>query len=226
VTGVRRTPANGETAAPCIKARLPAEERRRLEQLRSHERLLEQVGVSPVAGVDEVGMGPLAGPVVAAAVMLPGAPLLDGLDDSKQLTVLARERLDAGIREVALAFAIGVVEPEEIDALNIYRAGLKAMRLAVEQLGVAPRHLLVDARTIPDVVVPQTSFVRGDSRVYSIAAASILAKVHRDRLMRELESRFPGYGFDRHAGYATEEHREALRRLGPCPAHRRSFALL
>ena len=200
-------------------------ERRRLEELRSHERLLEQVGITPAAGVDEVGMGPLAGPVVAAAVILPPEPLIEDLDDSKALTRAVRERVETEIRRVAVAVSIGVVSVAEIDALNIYRAGLEAMRRAVLRLPVVARHVLVDSRTIPGLDLPQTSFVRGDARVYSIAAASVIAKVHRDRIMAGLEREHPGYGFAAHAGYATAEHREALRRLGPCPAHRRSFTL-
>ena len=200
-------------------------ERRRLEELRSHERLLEQVGITPAAGVDEVGMGPLAGPVVAAAVILPPEPLIEDLDDSKALTRAVRERVEIEIRRVAVAVSIGVVSVAEIDALNIYRAGLEAMRRAVLLLPAEARHVLVDSRTIPGLDLPQTSFVRGDARVYSIAAASVIAKVHRDRIMAGLEQEHPGYGFAAHAGYATVEHREALRRLGPCPAHRRSFTL-
>jgi len=206
--------------------RKQAAERRRLEDLRSHERLLEQVGITPVAGVDEAGMGPLAGPVVAAALILPCEPLVEGIDDSKALGRAARERIDGEIRRVALAIGIGIASVEEVDELNIYHAGLEAMRRAVVALGVMPRHVLVDARTIPGLTLPQTSFAKGDARVYSIAAASIVAKVHRDRLMAELGREHPGYGFAEHAGYATAEHREAIRRLGPCPAHRRSFALL
>ena len=208
------------------KREIAALERRRLEKLRSHEQLLEQVGIGPVAGVDEVGMGPLAGPVVAAAVILPGDPLIEDLDDSKSMTRPARERVETEIRRVAVAIGVGMATVAEIDSLNIYHAGLVAMRRAVESLSLAPRHVFVDARTIPGLAVPQTSFVKGDSTVYSIAAASIVAKVHRDRLMYELEREYPGYGFAGHAGYATAEHREAIRRLGPCAAHRRSFALL
>jgi ribonuclease HII len=205
--------------------RKPTAEKRRLERLRSHERLLEQMGVVPVAGVDEVGMGPLAGPVVAAAVVLPARPLLLGLDDSKLLTRLARERLDGEIRKVALGIGIGVATVAEIDEINIYQAGLLAMRRAIEALPIAPRHVLVDARSIPGIAVAQTAFQKGDGRVYSIAAASVIAKVYRDRLMAELALEHPGYGFDGHAGYATAAHRQALRELGPCAAHRRSFTL-
>jgi ribonuclease HII len=171
-------------------------------------------------------MGPLAGPVVAAAVMLPAAPLLPGMNDSKLVPRPKRTALADEIKRVAIAVGIGVVEVEEIDELNIYRAGLEAMRRAVVALAAAPGHLLVDARTIPGIECRQTSFIKGDRRVYSIAAASVLAKVHRDELMDELDGRYPGYGFAAHAGYATAAHRAAIRRLGPSPAHRRSFTLV
>jgi ribonuclease HII len=202
------------------------EERRRLVELRSHERLLDQVGIGPVAGVDEAGMGPLAGPVVAAAVILPADPLIEGLDDSKALSRVARERIEADIRRVAIAIGVGLATVAEIDTINIYQAGLEAMRRAVAALERQPRHVLVDGRTIPGLAIPQMELIKGDARVYSIAAASVVAKVYRDRLMRELEHDHPGYGFAGHVGYATAEHREAIRRLGPCPAHRRSFTLL
>jgi ribonuclease HII len=177
-----------------------------------------------VAGVDEVGMGPLAGPVVAAAVVLPERPELPGLDDSKRLGPPARERLARAIRAQALALGVGVVPPGEVDRLNVYRAGVEAMRRAVLALRPAPDHLLVDGRRIPGLALPQTPLVGGDRRDGSIAAASIVAKVYRDRLMLRLERRHPGYGFGAHKGYATRAHLEALRRLGPSPAHRRSFA--
>lgn len=206
--------------------KVAARERRRLSDLRSHEVLLEQIGISPVAGVDEAGMGPLAGPVVAAAVILPADSWIEGLADSKVLPVSARERIASVIESTALAFGVGIVEPREIDRINIYQAGLRAMRLAVDRLVVRPRHVFTDAREVPGLGLPQTAFVKGDSRVYSIAAASVLAKVRRDALMAALECQYPGYGFDQHAGYPTRQHREAIRRLGPCPAHRRSFTLL
>lgn len=199
---------------------------RRLDELLSHERLLAQVGVMPVAGVDEVGMGPLAGPVVAAAVILPVDAPIEDLDDSKALNRLTRERLEIEIRARALAVGLGVVAVDEIDEINIYQAGLRAMERAVAELLLAPRHLLIDARTLPRVATPQTAFVHGDRRVYSIAAASIVAKVYRDRLMADLDQLYPGYGFAQHAGYGTAEHRARLRTLGPSPAHRRSFKLV
>lgn len=194
-------------------------------------------GLGRVAGVDEVGMGPLAGPVVAAAVVFPrptseleseaGIPVTfpAGVRDSKTLTRKARERLEPEIRAVAAGVGIGVVGVGTIDRINIYQAGLKAMRLAVARLPTPPDHVLLDGRRLSDCPYPQTSFPKGDRDVYSIAAASIVAKTYRDRLMVELDRRYPEYGFARHKGYATAAHREALRRFGPCPAHRRSFRL-
>ncbi len=188
------------------------------------ERLLWDSGCARVAGVDEVGMGPLAGPVVAAAVVFAPGRALKGIADSKQLTRRARERLAGEIRERAIGVGLGIVEPEEIDRVNIYQAGLKAMRLAVEALPFVPDHVVVDARHIPGIAMPQTRYGHGDAFVYSIAAASIVAKVHRDELMRRLDDAYPHYGFRHHVGYATREHLEALRTFGPSPLHRRSFA--
>lgn len=188
------------------------------------ERLLWSAGCARVAGVDEVGMGPLAGPVVAAAVVFAEGRALSGVADSKQMTRLARERMVEKIRARALGVGLGLVEPEEIDRLNIYQAGLKAMRLAVRALPFVPDHVVVDARHIPDLEVPQTRYGHGDAFVYSIAAASIVAKVYRDALMRRFDAEYPEYGFGRHVGYATRQHLAALRRFGPSPLHRRSFA--
>jgi ribonuclease HII len=169
-------------------------------------------------------MGPLAGPVVAAAVILPVSVRLPGLDDSKKLTAEARQRLDVCIREQALGVGLGIVAPEDIDRLNIYRAGLEAMRRAVALLELAPDHVLVDARRIPGIGCAQTKVADGDSRDGSIAAASIVAKVARDAIMRRLDEQHPGWGLAQHMGYATAQHLAALRRLGPSPVHRRSFA--
>jgi ribonuclease HII len=189
------------------------------------ERLLWRVGIHHVAGVDEVGMGPLAGPVVAAAVVLPPEARLRGVADSKQLTIAQRERLDAAIRECAVAIGLALVEPEEIDRLNIYHAAMKAKREALAGLApLVPGFVLVDGREIPGLGVPQSAYPKGDAFVMSIAAASIVAKVHRDAIMRELEARHPGYGFGRHMGYATAAHRRAIEERGPSPIHRRSFA--
>src|SRR5215204_7789441 len=199
------------------------------------ERDLWQSGLRLVAGVDEVGMGPLAGPVVAAAVIFPShqeydtaipSSLPQGVRDSKMLTLKARERLDLEIRYVALGVGVGKVEVEEIDRINIYQAGCKAMRLALENLLVFPEHVLVDGRSLNNLSCPCSAFIKDDRDVYSIAAASIIAKVHRDRLMIELDQQYPGYGFARHMGYGTVAHRDALRRFGATPVHRRSFRLL
>ena len=189
------------------------------------ERLFWSAGLTRVAGIDEVGMGPLAGPVVAAAVVFAAdASPLRGIADSKALAAPAREAAAAAIRAHALGVGLGIVEPEEIDRLNIYRAGLEAMRRAVAALPFVPDHLVVDARHIPDLDVPQTRYVRADAIVYSVAAASIVAKVHRDALMHAVDALYPAYGFARHVGYATPEHLHALTEHGPTPIHRRSFA--
>jgi ribonuclease HII len=198
------------------------------------EQKLWRQGLCVVAGVDEVGMGPLAGPVVAAAVVFPSVATAAtddqsfpaGVRDSKALTAKAREQLDQQIRQMALGVGIGVVEVEEIDRINIYHAGLKAMRLALAQLPLATEHVLVDGRSMPDLPCPQTRIVKGDRDVYSIAAASIVAKVYRDQLMIAFDQLYPEYGFARHMGYGTVAHRDALRRCGPCPIHRRSFRLI
>jgi ribonuclease HII len=177
-----------------------------------------------VAGVDEVGRGPLCGAVVTAAVILdPARPIL-GLNDSKKLSEARRERLFDEIREKALAWCVGRAEVEEIDSLNILHATMLAMQRAVEGLSVKPKLALIDGNRCPKLAVPSAAVVQGDSKVPAIAAASILAKVSRDREMAALELHYPGYGFAAHKGYATAEHLEALRRLGPTPIHRRSFA--
>ncbi len=189
------------------------------------ERLLWRVGIRQVAGVDEVGMGPLAGPVVAAAVVLPVETHIEGVADSKVLAAPVREKLASEIRRRAIAVGIAVVGPAEIDRLNIYQAGLRALRCAVEQLRpLVPGFVLVDGREIPDLGIPQSAYPKGDAFVTSIAAASIVAKCYRDALMRELDASYPAYGFARHMGYATRAHLAALRAYGPSPVHRRSFA--
>ena len=199
------------------------------------ERDLWQSGLRLVAGIDEVGMGPLAGPVVAAAVIFPRqqdeseaipSSLPQGVRDSKMLTLKARERLEQEIRQVAIGVGVGMVEVEEIDRINIHHAGRKAMRLALENLPIFPEHVLVDGRSLKNLPCPCSAFIKGDRDVYSIAAASIIAKVHRDRLMIDLDQQYPEYGFARHMGYGTVAHRDALRRFGATPVHRRSFRLL
>jgi ribonuclease HII len=198
-------------------------ERNRLDAMLHFERLLWKAGIQHIAGVDEVGMGPLAGPVVAAAVVFPPGTEIAGIDDSKALDEETRKRLDAEIRSKASAFSLGVVEVSEIDRINIYHAGIEAMRVALLSLPMPPQHILVDSRTIPGFAQPQNSFDKGDGINFSIAAASIIAKVYRDGLMTELDKQYPGYGFASHKGYATPEHQRAIREFGPCPIHRRSF---
>jgi ribonuclease HII len=227
LAALREDPRAGAQAlARALERRIGAElaEAERLEALFSRRRALRAAGMRCIAGVDEVGVGPLAGPVVAAAVVLPDDARLPGLDDSKRVDARARERLAAAIHAQAIAVAIGEVEPGEIDRLNIFRATLLAMGRAVAALGATPDHVLVDARTIPGLAVPQTAIIHGDALDASIAAASIVAKVHRDALMRKLETVYPGYGFARNVGYPTPEHLAALARRGPSPIHRHSFA--
>lgn len=189
----------------------------------SHERRLQADGFRSVAGVDEVGRGCLAGPVVAGAVVLDLRRRVRGLRDSKLLPPAMRERLARRIVERAVAFAVGVVEPDEIDRTDILRATLLAMTRAVEALRVRPDYVLVDALTIPGIGIPQGGLVHGDRISASIAAASIVAKFYRDEMMQSFHALYPSYGFDRHKGYGTAEHYDALRRFGPTPLHRSTF---
>lgn len=200
-------------------------EAQRLRKILRFETELWNEGFERIAGVDEAGMAPLAGPVVAAAVILPKGYKLLGLNDSKKIMDSAkREQMAAQIRLDALAWAVGYAEVDDIDRLNIYHAGLLAMRRAVEALNVAPDFLLVDARKIPNCPCPQRGIIHGDMLSASIAAASIIAKTTRDAVMRELDRRFPGYGLASHKGYPTPEHCRALKELGALPIHRRSFS--
>jgi len=180
-------------------------------------------GFSRVAGVDEAGRGPLAGPVVAAAVILPSDCCRLKINDSKKLTPKQRERLYDKIMGMAVAARIASVGVVAIDNMNIYRASLLAMKQAVESLDTVPDFVYIDGPAGIDVAIAQLPLVDGDARCFSVAAASILAKVTRDRCMVEYDELYPGYGFASHKGYGTREHFEALRRLGPCPIHRRSF---
>jgi ribonuclease HII len=177
-----------------------------------------------IAGVDEAGRGPLAGPVVAAAVILDPQRPIAGVRDSKLLSAVARERLAAEIRTHALAWAVAHADVTEIDTLNILQATLLAMRRAVEALAVAPAEALIDGNHCPALAIRARAIVKGDRTVPAISAASILAKTARDALLVELDARYPCYGFARHKGYGTPVHLAALERYGPCPAHRRSFA--
>jgi ribonuclease HII len=184
----------------------------------------EEMGYRVVAGIDEVGLGPLAGPAVAAAVVLPIGVRLPGLDDSKKLTADQRERLDRLIRRRALGVSIGEVSAGELDKLGLTRARQAAMSSAVAGLPIPAEYLLVDAWDVPDLPLPQMCVVKGDGTCASIMAASVVAKVHRDRLMIEYDRLYPGYGFAVHKGYATAAHRRALRELGPSAIHRMSWA--
>jgi ribonuclease HII len=198
------------------------------------ERVLWNRGTTRVAGVDEAGRGPLAGPVVAAAAILPAKwaqsglpPELDGLNDSKQLTAAQRERFFTfltGCDEVE--FALAQIDSPQIDEINILRATHQAMNAALAKLNPQPQHALVDGRPVRTMRVPQTAIIKGDARSYSIAAASVLAKITRDRLMLEFDQRWPAYGFAEHKGYGTARHLAAIAAHGPCPIHRKSFAPL
>lgn len=188
------------------------------------EALARRQGYQVVAGIDEAGRGPLAGPVVAAAVILPEHFDLPGLNDSKQISEKKRNELYPLIREQAIAVGIGVSRADEVDRINILQATLRGMSRAVERLSVAPDFLLVDGITPIPTVVDQKTLKKGDSRSLSIAAASVIAKVVRDRIMVSYDRLFPEYGFAGHKGYGSQKHREAVAQYGPCACHRRSFA--
>ena len=189
----------------------------------SFERSARASGFTCIAGLDEAGRGPLAGPVVAAAVMLPEGLLIPGLTDSKRVTEQERERLFGVIQGQSVCYGIGIVDERTIDEVNILQATVIAMERALGSLLPRPDYLLIDALTLPRISIPQNPLIRGDYRSHSIAAASILAKVTRDRLMLELHEKFPQYNFQKHKGYGTREHLSLLRKYGPCEAHRRSF---
>lgn len=192
----------------------------RVDALYEHER---RTGVGLVAGVDEAGRGPLAGPVVVAAVILPPRLYLPKLNDSKKLTPRQRDKLFDAINAQAIAVNAVIVDAATIDRLNILQATLGGMCAAVRGLSPQPQHVLVDGNALPPLPMPTTSIVKGDAKSASIAAASVIAKVTRDRLMLECDARWPQYGFARHKGYGTAAHMAALREFGPCPIHRRSF---
>ena len=196
-------------------------ERMRLEDMRSFEHKYSTYSL--ICGIDEAGRGPLAGPVVAGAVILPKDCEILYLNDSKKLSPAKREALYEEIMEKAEAVGVGMASPARIDEINILQATYAAMREAVDNLGVTPELLLNDAVTIPDVSIPQVPIIKGDAKSVSIAAASIIAKVTRDRLMVQYDEILPGYGFARHKGYGSKDHIEAIRRLGPTPIHRQTF---
>ena len=195
----------------------------RLEEILTYERSCWAAGYALVAGIDEVGRGPLAGPVVAAAVILPQECKIEGVNDSKKLSAKKREELYDVILEKAVSYGIGIVSNERIDEINILQATYEAMRQAISKLKVAPQLLLNDAVTIPGIEIPQVPIIKGDAKSASIAAASIVAKVTRDRLMVEYDKTLPGYGFASNKGYGSTEHIEALKKFGPTPIHRATF---
>ncbi len=203
-------------------ARLTLEqERARLASLSVFEQ--EYAAFAPIAGIDEAGRGPLAGPVAAAAVILDPAQEILYINDSKKLSEARREMLYGEIMEKALSVGVGLVSAARIDEINILQATYEAMRLAVAQLDPVPGILLVDAVTIPGVTVRQVPIIKGDAKSLSIGAASIIAKVTRDRILKDMDRTYPEYGFAQHKGYGTAAHIEAIRKFGPCPEHRRSF---
>ena len=199
-------------------------EKQMLPELGHLEEMLSDKGYSAIAGVDEAGRGPLAGPVVAAAVIIPTGVTIEGVNDSKKLTPLQREHVFDRIAEMGLACAVGVMDHECIDRMNILKASLMAMRKAVMDLRMAPDFVLVDGNhTVPKLDIPQMAVVSGDSRCQAIGAASIIAKVTRDRIMDRMQGLYPSFSFGKHKGYPTPAHLEELRAHGPCEIHRRSF---
>lgn len=200
------------------------EERERIETLKVYEYEAYKEGYQFIAGIDEVGRGPLAGPVVAAAVILPANFFLPEVNDSKKLTAKVRSQLAEAIKESSVAWSLAAIFPPYLDKINILNATREAMRTAVEHLTPSPDFLLIDAVKLHDIDIRQRSIIKGDSNSVSIACASILAKVERDRSMEAFDMLYPGYGFARHKGYGTREHLEALMRQGICPIHRESYA--
>lgn len=187
------------------------------------EKKARKNGFSIIAGIDEAGRGPLAGPVVSSAVILPDSFTIPGITDSKKLSPKKREILFKEIYANAASIGVGIVEPGEIDRMNILQASLYSMSLAVKDLDIQPEYLLIDGKfTIPSDI-PQEPIIKGDSLSISIGAASIIAKVTRDRIMHEYHEKYPEYGFDRHKGYPTKAHKQAVAEFGPCPIHRRTF---
>ncbi len=199
------------------------DEKERLKKLSVYENALYEKGAVYIAGVDEVGRGPLAGPVVTAAVILKPDCVIEGIDDSKKLSPKKREELYHIIMKEAVAVSIGMEDNSVIDDINILQATLSAMKKAVEGLETVPSHILADAVHIKGISIPQTSIIKGDAKSISIAAASIVAKVTRDRMMVEMDSIYPGYGFSSNKGYGTKEHYEGIKKSGICPIHRKSF---
>ncbi len=207
-----------------VTAKIDEDERLRLKNMLKHERAARRQGHQVIAGLDEAGRGPLAGPIVAAACILPKGTNVIGVNDSKKLLPKAREALFKKlVNDPKIVFAVGIVDSLEIDRINIHQATLQAMNQALSKLGVVPDCLLVDGLNLKHETLPCVKIIKGDQLSQSIAAASIIAKETRDALMREFHVQWPHYGFDQHKGYGTEQHLEALEKHGPCPIHRYSF---
>lgn len=205
--------------------KVSAAERKRLNLLLRFEREAQQQGYKCVVGVDEAGRGPMAGPVVAAACHIPDGVFIPGINDSKQLTAESREEIYSKLSaHPDVSYSVGIIDHQIIDEINILQASIKAMIEAVDAIKVTVDYLLVDGLKLPHPVHPSLKIIKGDSLSYSIAAASIVAKVTRDRIMKEYHELYPEYGFDQHKGYGTAKHREALEKYGPSPIHRRSFS--
>ncbi|MEH7456887.1 ribonuclease HII [Bacillus sp. JJ1127] len=198
-------------------------EREQFLEMSQYEQALREQGLLYIAGIDEVGRGPLAGPVVTAAVVLPEDFYIPGLNDSKKLSEAKRERFYDEIKERAVAIGVGIVSPQVIDEINIYQATKRAMLDAIANLSCTPEHLLIDAMKLP-TSIPQTSIIKGDAKSISISAASIIAKVTRDRMMKELGKEHPEYGFEQHMGYGTKQHLQAIETYGVLEEHRKTFA--
>lgn len=207
----------------CREQERLAKIREKAEMMITEEKMLWEKGYKLVGGIDEAGRGPLAGPVVAACVILPPGLVIEGIDDSKKLTSAKREELYDIIMESAVSAGIGIADNNTIDKINIFQAAKEAMIKACTMCRRDPDYLLIDAMALNEIPIPQKSIVGGDAKSQSIAAASIIAKVYRDREMEKMDLKYPGYGFAKHKGYGTEEHIKAIKTLGLSPIHRRSF---
>ncbi|MCQ1528019.1 ribonuclease HII [Lutispora saccharofermentans] len=206
-----------------VKFKYDEKEKARLEKMWEYERICCDNGFKLIAGLDEAGRGPLAGPVVAAAVILNRNVVIPGINDSKKLSEAKREYLYDEIKDKAVSVGLGIVDEKTIDEINILQATLMAMRIAIENLSIKPDYLLVDAERINYVKIPQLAIVKGDSLSISISAASIIAKVERDRILTSYDKEYPEYGFGKHKGYGTKQHMDCIRKFGLLPIHRRSF---
>lgn len=199
-------------------------EEQRLKELKKIEKEIYNTGVEKICGIDEAGRGPLAGPVVVAAVIMPRESFIEGVNDSKKVSEKKRETLYEKIINEAIAWGVGIIEQKEIDEINILNATKKGLTMAIKELKVKPDRIIVDALDRIDTLgIPYTPIIKGDAKCYSIAAASIIAKVTRDRIMRQWDEIYPMYGFEKHKGYGTAMHMQAIREYGLCPLHRRSF---